>query len=560
MRDRLPPSPAPTSLETAASQITRLAQQKNTWGQLSRGDRIHYLQACQEGVQKIAPNWVTAACAAKGIEPNSAAAWEEWASGPAAMLVNLNLLIQALAAGGQPSTPRYQRPDGQWVASVFPGSPMEQVLWPGFRGEIWIEPGKLPTQGRIYRAADHPSQVALVLGAGNISSIGPMDALYQLFACNRVVLLKCSPVNAYLGPFLEQAFAPLCQAGFLEIVYGGADLGHFLCHHPEIEAIHITGSHQTYDAIVWGATPEEQAQRKAASQPLLAKAITAELGCVTPVLVVPGPWTAADLAFQARHVAGMVSHNAGFNCTAAQVVITARGWPQRQAFLDHLALALANLPPRQAYYPQAEARYQSLCRYYPQAQVLAAPVKGALPWTLIPDVPPQAGEIALQQEAFCGLLAETSLEATAAADFLTQAVELANHHIWGNLSCTVLIDPQTARQHRSALDRAIANLRYGAIGLNVWAGVTYALAILPWGAFPGNPTDQIGSGHGAVHNAYLFDYPQKSVLHAPFRPWPAPIWAAGHRNALALARQLTEFYARPTWANCLQVIWQAIWG
>ena len=58
-----------------------------------------------------------------------------------------------------------------------------------------------PTTGEPRRG-----RVALVLGAGNVSSIGPMDALYKLFVEDRVVLYKMHPVNAYLGPLLERGF------------------------------------------------------------------------------------------------------------------------------------------------------------------------------------------------------------------------------------------------------------------------------------------------------------------------------------------------------------------
>jgi len=47
----------------------------------------------------------------------------------------------------------------------------------------------------------------VVLGAGNVSSIGPMDTLYKLFAEGQVVILKMNPVNEYLGPFIDEAFA-----------------------------------------------------------------------------------------------------------------------------------------------------------------------------------------------------------------------------------------------------------------------------------------------------------------------------------------------------------------
>jgi hypothetical protein len=33
-----------------------------------------------------------------------------------------------------------------------------------------------------------------------------------------------------------------------------------------------------------------------------------------------------------------------------------------------------------------------------------------------------------------------------------------------------------------------------------------------------------------VHNTYLFDYPQKSVLIAPWTYYPRPLWSAGQQN------------------------------
>ena len=44
----------------------------------------------------------------------------------------------------------------------------------------------------------------------------------------------------------------MVDAGFMEIVYGGVEQGGYLCRHPTVAAIHLTGSAATYDAIVWG--------------------------------------------------------------------------------------------------------------------------------------------------------------------------------------------------------------------------------------------------------------------------------------------------------------------
>lgn len=551
-----------TTLEQAEAIAARLSERKDRWLHVSIPDRLLYLQRCLEDVKAVAPEWAAAACRAKGIDPAATLAGEEWFVGPTATMAYLRSLMTALKAKGQPPPVRQHWQNEQWVAQVFPDNMIDRLLWLGFRGEVWLQPGQPPTQGLVYRQQPTAGTLTLVLGAGNVSSIAPLDALYKLFAEDAVVLLKMNPVNEYMGAMLETALRSLRQAGFLEIVYGGADLGRYLCQHPLVQTIHITGSHHTHDAIVWGATPVEQAQRKAAQQPLLTKPITSELGCVTPVIVVPGVWSEADLAFQARHIAGMVAHNASFNCAAAKVIITASGWAQRDAFWSQLRHELAQTPARVAYYPGAKERYQGFLAQYPQAIVLQPadePMNNAvIPWTIIPKVPATAGEYALTQEAFCGVLADVSLDAANTGAFLTQAVDVVNEQVWGNLSCTLLVDSQTQTQWNDEVETAIAHLRYGAIGVNVWSGVIFSLGALPWGAFPENSLEAIASGRGVVHNAYLFEQPQKAVLRAPFRLRPLPLWFARHPNLLRLAQHFTNLQATLSWRHFLRVVLAAV--
>ena len=98
-----------------------------------------------------------------------------------------------------------------------------------------------------------------MLAAGNVASIGPMDALHKLFVENHVVVLKMHPVNDYLGPLIERAFRPLAGEGYLRVVYGDVEEGQYLVHHPGIDEIHMTGSAAVHDRIVWGETEDEQA-------------------------------------------------------------------------------------------------------------------------------------------------------------------------------------------------------------------------------------------------------------------------------------------------------------
>ena len=71
----------------------------------------------------------------------------------------------------------------------------------------------------------------MVLGAGNVSSIAPMDVLYKLYMHHEVVILKMSPVNDYLGPIWRRCFRSFVDKGFLQLAYGGVEVGKYLAEH-----------------------------------------------------------------------------------------------------------------------------------------------------------------------------------------------------------------------------------------------------------------------------------------------------------------------------------------
>jgi acyl-CoA reductase-like NAD-dependent aldehyde dehydrogenase len=355
---------------------------------------------------------------------------------------------------------------------------------------------------------------------------------------------------------MEQVFSALKADGFFEIAYGEAELGAYLCQHSAVDTVHITGSQRTHDAIVWGNPAAEHLHQT----PRLNKPITSELGGITSIIVVPGNWSKSDLAFQARHVASMVSHNASFNCVAGKVLILAKGWAQRSQFLDLVREQFRQIPPRKAYYPGAQDRYEVFLAKYSAAEQLGTKAPGCIPWTLISNVSPRSGEYALTEEAFCGVLAEVSLDVVTAEDFLASAVDFANQSIYGTLSCTVLVDPKTARRCSAALETAITNLRYGSIGVNIWSGVLFAMPEIPWGAFPGNTLENIGSGQGMVHNIFRLENPQKAIVTAPFRIWPTPLWFAQHKTLKQVAQNLLAFEMQPSWHKLLPVITAALGG
>lgn len=541
-----PASIPPTSIQALDALLTQLAAAKDPWAQTSIAARLKLLTTVKDDVQKEAPAWAAAISRMKGIDPTSSLAGEDWLAGPVTTVRNVRLLMNALEQGGQPKPPAlHQRKDGTWVAQILPANTIEKLVYTGWKADIWIEAGKSPSQGRIYREKQEHGKVALVLAAGNVSSIGPMDVLYKMFVENEVVIMKMNPVNEVGGPYIERAFKSLIDAGFLSIVYGGGDVGRHLTDHPLVDTIHITGSDRTHDVIMWGDTPQAQAQNKKSGTPRLNKPISSELGCVTPVLVMPGPWSDGDLAFQAEQVASMVAQNGSFNCNAAKVVVTWKDWPLRAQFLAALEQELRRTPGRTAYYPGAEQRYQSFIEKYPNHKIVGPTGPGIIPWTLLPDVPAKNGEYALTNEAFCGVLADCALEATDEGDFFDQVLKFANDDCWGTLSCMILIHPETQKKQAARLDHLIAHLRYGGIAINCWAGAIYGSAAATWGAFPGHSLDNIVSGRGVVHNCFLFDYPQKTVMTLPWRIMPRPVWFANHKNLLQVAQRLGDLEADP---------------
>jgi hypothetical protein len=143
---------------------------------------------------------------------------------------------------------------------------------------------------------------------------------------------------------------------------------------------------------------------------------------------------------------------------------------------------------------------------------------------------------------------------------LEKVVPFANDVCWGTLSCTLLVDPRTQRALGPAVERALADLRFGGIGLNVWPGVIYGLVVTSWGAFPGHSPKDIQSGAGVVHNTYLLDHPQKSIVRAPFVMKPTPAWFADHKNLANLGRNLTRYESNPSWGGLFNVALAALKG
>jgi hypothetical protein len=552
--------------------VARLRDGAATFARLSIGDRIALASAMQAGYLRVARASVEASCAAKGIEPNTPLEGEEWGTGPWCVVRHLRLVIESLQAmertGNTPIGPLGRTADGRLTVGVFPGGRVDSILFSGVTAEVHLEAGwevdRLhDTRAGFYRRGRHDGRIGLVLGAGNLAAIGPMDVITKMFNEGMVCLLKMSPVNAYLGPFIEAAFEDAVRRGFLAVAYGGAEEGTYLAYHAEIDQVHLTGSERTYETLVWGSPGTETESRKARNAPLLRKPVTAELGNVSPILIVPGPYSDRELAFQAESIAGSVTSNASFNCNSGKVLIGPRGWPLHQVLLTGLERSLAETPLREAYYPGAEERWAGLTQGRADIEAIGTAKRGRLPWTLLRNL--DAGdpsEPAFRTEPFCSVLSETTLGSSDPLDYLDRAVAFANNRLWGNLSATVVVHSKTLKDKSlsAAVEQAIGRLKYGAIAVNSWSALLFVQAGPPWGAHPSSTPTDIQSGKGWVHNTSMLEGAEKVVLRHPLTIVPKPAIFPSHRTAHTLLRRLTWLDERASWRRVPGVIAVAMRG
>lgn len=562
-----PAAPAAIGLD---DMIDALERGIDRWAQSSPTDRAALLRATRDSVSASAQDWVDAALAAKAAPTH--ASGEEWLSGPAVTAMVLDLYAAScdhVAAGRSPiaDLPIRRVDDDRVAVRILPGDLMDQVLFSGFHAEVWLQPGVDEATARADAGlgAARPGEnggVGAVLGAGNISGIGPTDVAYELVAFNRASVLKLNPTFAGLAPAYRRAFAPLIDADLVRIVVGGADVGAELVEHDRIAHIHITGSAATHDAIVWG-TGDEAASRRDQGTPRLTTPISSELGGVSPIIVVPGEWSDADLRFQAEHVVTQRLHNAGHNCIAGQSLVLSSDWDLKDRFLDEIRAVLGQIGSRRPWYPGAGDRLRQAETTYPDAEwvgdVLLVPMEDQAPTELYDG------------EYFAAVLGVTQLPGTG-GEFLDAAVRFANERLDGTLGASIIAHPDDIAAMGALFETCVDRLNYGTVAVNAWSALGFLLPGAAWGAAPGNTLEHIGSGRGVVHNGYLLAHVQKTVGRGPFRPFPRsilngelslsprPMWFVTARTAPAVGRHLARLAGRRTWSNVLRVLPSALRG
>jgi aldehyde dehydrogenase (NAD(P)+) len=550
--------------------LAELTDGEKAWGALPLADRRRLLDEVRQLTARHRAEWIDAAVQIKQLNPKSSLIGEEWLTGPYSVETGAAALsdsLAKLAAGKSPlDGATFGSAGGRTTVNALPLGIFDRLLLSGFSAQVWLQPGvsqeeAVRTAGLAQRDPAKTNGIGAVLGAGNILSIAPLDTLYELIANNRVVALKLNPVTDPLLPVLNKVLGPFISIGAVRILTGGADVGTYLVQHESVGHVHMTGSALTHDAIVFGSGADG-AKRKAAAEPILRKDITSELGGVSPTIVVPGRWSSADIAFQANHIATQRLHNNGYNCVASQVVVLSSKWNQRDEFVAALAKAIAAAPTRTAYYPGSDSRVARAEATYPEAQRIGDRV-------LIVDPADRAA--LLNTEYFSPVFGVIDLDSEG-VEFVRDATRLANEEFVGTLGVNIVAAPATIKGLGKAFDAMIEALHYGTVAVNAWTGVGYATAHATWGAFPGHRIDDVQSGIGVVHNGFLIEKPERTVVRGPFRPLPRslfggelsispkPPWFVNNRTAATTGRLMAGFAGAPSWAKLPAIVVSALCG
>jgi hypothetical protein len=568
-----------------------LASKQGEFGALGPGGKAQLLSellAALKAAQPLLPALADACVVQQGYDPpedpNADSTWALEQIIFAACITScagrLKSTLETLAKTGQCPAPKmlhHRETDGRTIARVYPldsGDSMKPTK--DWIVDVWIKPGEQPTQGNTFARKPTPGSVGIVLGAGNMAVLGVLDCLHMLFHLNSVVLYKMHYLRTYQEAFVRRLFEPLIAKGYFEVIkeeHGVCD-AQYLVNHPLLSRLHMTGSTETHDAIVWGPKDGRQ-ERKAKNKPVMdlgKLAITSELGCVTPFMVCPGQWSDTELAHYARHLAFSCTSNNGYFCNSPKVLVLADGWSQKDAFMQHLRSTLATLPAAAPYYPGSHRRYQAYEEAYGGLEKIQGPGFGTskyhgehLPWSLAhvtvdpADLAASANEYAFKNEPFCPVLCVCTITGVSTPEgYLEAATALSNKVIWGRLSCTLMVHPETEKNSAAAVERAIADLEYGTVAINVWSAHSYSFESGVWGAYGGGtpPLERIEcveSGIGFVNNALAFDHVEKCVCRAT---WMDKTTITGCTPPVTreVTLTLTNFLINPSVKNLLKLL------
>eukprot|EP00755_Sulcionema_specki_P011547 Sspe_Gene.7793::Locus_2640_Transcript_1_1_Confidence_1.000_Length_1885::g.7793::m.7793 len=509
--------------------VERVAAKGTEWAKLPDKLKLEYLIDARERVDEVFEEWGKACNESRGYLPYPHLHGVGFLLGPGMTGTYLNALIrtyESLVATGKPPPPASTRKVGeQIVAKVFPLTFTEKISIPSV-SEVWLEPGKPATQG----ACRARTGTCAILSAGNFEC--PNDVLSKMFVESKVVVYSRHANLEKSNRFIERIFKKLVDDGFFAVLPPGIPMADALVRHSRVDEVLMTGGCATYDKIVWG---NDEAKAKRVRR--IEKQVDAELGAVSPYIIVPGDWSAKEIEHHARALVGFKLMNSGAICASPQLVVMQKGWKHRDAFIAAVKKTISEAKAQPVFYPGTQDRCEAAKKAYPGHTEIE--MEGGLKPVIIEGLTEaDIGSFSTRNEAFAPVLVELQVEAPNAMAFLEKTRDIVNSDsVFGSLSCSVIIRPSTLKEVGEAyFNNWMSTMQWGTTAVNDWGGMGPIMPCALWGAYPKHTPEDIQSGQGIVGNALMFDYPQKQVLTSPFlapvhpKGGPTSAQAALHHN------------------------------
>ena len=536
--------------------ISTLRTNSKEFNNISNIQLATMLDEVVSNIKDVAFFWSTICSDNKNITKTPAEG-EEWLAGPFAAVLSTQYYIETLLNDDQLDMSNYDENENSY--KVFPNKFIEKLTFPFIDAKICFNKSMSFNDIDTYRGFSkrfniNPS-ITLVLGAGNFSSIPYLDVLYHLIARRSVILLKLNPVNEYLKPVFEKVFQNFIERGYVIVTTGNIEESKYMTKHPGINHIHLTGSDETYEDIVYGRKLESKERNVKSLLKINNKPISSELGNVTPFIIHPGNWSTSDIKYQARKIVTGKLNNNGFNCIAAQVIVLPDGWGHTDTLIKYIKYYMNKVKDRNAYYPESIDRLHKLEKEkgYERVNSLSC---------ITPHLTREIKAYSKYEldEVWSSTIYFKKIEYSSTEDFVNKSISYCNDELWGNLGISVIIKDHNKKINKPLTDFYVENLKYGIIAINEWSAMGYIIPQLPWGGFPGNKDNNIQSGQSAVHNSMLFESPLKGVVVTKFRisRFIDPPWFVTNKKSRRLFKYLTYYQINNSPINLIKLIFSAL--
>ena len=537
--------------------INSLRVNSKEYSKIENSKLISLLEESINNIKEVAYYWATIAAEKKGVT-GTVGEGEEWLGGPFATVFGMQYYIDTLKDLNKPLDSNLFNNELN-TYKVFPNNFLEKIFFPFISAEVKFNKNIKFNEIEEYRGFamrySHDSSISLILGAGNVSCIPLLDAIYHLVAKRSVVYIKLNPVNDYLLPVYEKVFKNFISLGYVVITKGSLNESKYMTTHNGIDHIHLTGSDETYEHIVYGKLLNDDEKKLKNIKKVNNKSFSSELGNVTPIIVHPGNWSNSELKFQARKIVTAKLNNGGFNCISAQIVILPEEWNQTDKLIKYIKMYMKKIDDRLSYYPNSlkvlnglekDKNYERLNDQTCATPHLSREIKAYSKF--------ETSEIWGTSIYFKKIGYEDEL------DYVNNAISYCNETLWGNLGATVLIKKYNNKKIKPITNTYVDNLKYGTVAINEWSAIGFIIPTLPWGGYPGNKDNDIQSGQNFVHNSMFFESPLNGVVYSKFRMSNIidPLWFVTNKKGKKVFKNLTYFQIDKSFSNFIKLALSAV--